>query len=163
MGAALRCSKRKVEGISDQHQVNTERDKMQQGNLWESISAVTLGVDDMREAVKFYGKLGLHPSFGGADDLFTSLPLRQINGRAVEPTTYINLYEVEDKPDGVGRSIFYVSDVDAMYELALAEGLQPVFAPRDAAWAPTLEERDLRHTITSQKADRHQCVNLTFF
>jgi len=42
--------------------------------------------------------------------------------------------QVQQKPDGVGRNIFYVSDVDQMYELALSEGLQPEFSPRDAPW-----------------------------
>jgi uncharacterized glyoxalase superfamily protein PhnB len=30
--------------------------------------------------------------------------------------------------------IFYVSDVDLLYQQALARGLQPEFAPRDADW-----------------------------
>ena len=30
--------------------------------------------------------------------------------------------------------IFYVSDVDALYHEAVAQGLQPDFSPRDATW-----------------------------
>ena len=30
--------------------------------------------------------------------------------------------------------IFYASDVDGMYRHAVAQGLQPQFAPRDAEW-----------------------------
>jgi uncharacterized glyoxalase superfamily protein PhnB len=33
-----------------------------------------------------------------------------------------------------GRIIFYVSDVDAMYARAIAQGLYPEAAPRDADW-----------------------------
>ena len=33
-----------------------------------------------------------------------------------------------------GRAIFYVADVDALYERALAAGLNSQFAPLDAAW-----------------------------
>lgn len=34
----------------------------------------------------------------------------------------------------VGRIIFYVSDVDAIYVRAIAQGLYPTAAPRDAEW-----------------------------
>ena len=33
-----------------------------------------------------------------------------------------------------GRVIFYVSDVDALYERAIVLGLDPNHAPHDAAW-----------------------------
>lgn len=33
-----------------------------------------------------------------------------------------------------GRVIFYVTDVDALYELALAAGYQPATVPLDAEW-----------------------------
>ena len=33
-----------------------------------------------------------------------------------------------------GRIIFHVTDVDAVYEQALAAGYQPTTAPRDAEW-----------------------------
>jgi hypothetical protein len=33
-----------------------------------------------------------------------------------------------------GRVIFYVVDVDALYERALALGLRPENAPRDSPW-----------------------------
>ncbi len=34
----------------------------------------------------------------------------------------------------MGRVIFYVTDVDALYERALATGYQPATVPRDAEW-----------------------------
>jgi hypothetical protein len=34
----------------------------------------------------------------------------------------------------VGRVIFYVADVDALYDRALAARYQPATAPRDAEW-----------------------------
>ena len=33
-----------------------------------------------------------------------------------------------------GRVIFYVADVDALYDRALAAGYQPATVPRDAEW-----------------------------
>ena len=33
-----------------------------------------------------------------------------------------------------GRAIFYVADVDALYDRALAAGYQPASVPRDAEW-----------------------------
>jgi uncharacterized glyoxalase superfamily protein PhnB len=35
---------------------------------------------------------------------------------------------------GPGGVIFYVTDVDALYERALAAGCQPATVPRDAEW-----------------------------
>jgi uncharacterized glyoxalase superfamily protein PhnB len=39
-----------------------------------------------------------------------------------------------DAGPGGGRVIFYVTDVDALYERALAAGYQPATVPRDAEW-----------------------------
>ncbi len=43
-----------------------------------------------------------------------------------------------DQPTGHwswwGRVTFYVADVDELYDRALAAGLQPTTAPRDAEW-----------------------------
>ena len=33
-----------------------------------------------------------------------------------------------------GRVTFYVSDVDALYDQAIAQGLHPETSPRDAEW-----------------------------
>ena len=54
---------------------------------------------------------------------------------------HVNLYSSSDyspPPTGSwnkwGRCIFYVSDVDAMYRLALKEGFKPEMPPSDAPW-----------------------------
>jgi uncharacterized glyoxalase superfamily protein PhnB len=39
-----------------------------------------------------------------------------------------------DAGPGGGRVIFYVADVDALYDRALAAGYQPATVPRDAEW-----------------------------
>lgn len=93
----------------------------------EAISAVTLATHDMARAVRFYRALGFALSCGGEGSSFTSF-------RA--GSSYLNL--IAQGPDQQwswwGRLIFYVSDVDAMYARALAQGLVPDGAPRDAAW-----------------------------
>ncbi|MGK2872626.1 MAG: VOC family protein [Alphaproteobacteria bacterium] len=93
----------------------------------ESISAITLATHDMARAVKFFCALGFEFSYGGADSAFTSF---HVGGG------HLNLMVVpETQTWGQwGRYIIYVSDVDAMYDRALANGLQPEFQPRDAAW-----------------------------
>jgi catechol 2,3-dioxygenase-like lactoylglutathione lyase family enzyme len=93
----------------------------------EGISAVTLGTHDMRRAVRFYRSLGFDILQGGEASSFTSF-------RA--GTGYLNLI---DRPDQQrwswwGRIIFYVPDVDAFYDRALAAGCQPKSVPRDAEW-----------------------------
>jgi len=93
----------------------------------EAISAVTLATHDMARAVAFYAGLGFVLRYGGAASAFTSFHAG--NG-------YINLMTLpRDQTWGAwGRFIVYVSDVDAMYDRALANGLYPEFAPRDAPW-----------------------------
>ena len=94
----------------------------------ESISAVTLLTADMAGAVNFYRSLGFHVLYGGADTSFTSF--------RVGPG-YLNLQlETEHRPPkGIwGRVIFWVDDVDAMHERALAAGLHPATDPSDAPW-----------------------------
>jgi len=51
-------------------------------------------------------------------------------------TSYLNLVAqpAERRWSWWGRVIFYVADVDALYERALAAGYQPTTAPRDAEW-----------------------------
>lgn len=92
----------------------------------ESISAVTLTVTDMATSVTFYEVLGFERRYGGPAASFTSYTVGD---------GYLNL-SVEGRVDGSqwGRVIFYVSDVDAMHARALAAGLHPEAAPRDAAW-----------------------------
>ena len=92
----------------------------------ESISAITLATHDMGRAVAFYRGLGFEMIFGGAEAGFTSF-------RA--GAGYLNLVAEPAKEwSWWGRVIFYVGDVDAMYERALAAGYKPDFEPRDAEW-----------------------------
>src|SRR5258706_5222215 len=93
----------------------------------ESLSAITLVTRDMARAFRFYQALGFELLRGDADATFASFKA----GRQ-----YLNLVRQEDSQAGGrwGRVIFYVSDVDATYRRALAHGITPEFAPRDAAW-----------------------------
>lgn len=84
----------------------------------ESISAVTIAVSDMAQSVRFYAQLGFTVRSGGRDAGFTSF--------LVGPN-YLNLVRREVVSGEWGRIIFYVSDVDAMYERALAAALSPYF------------------------------------
>ena len=93
----------------------------------DGISAVTLGTHEMPRAVRFYRSLGFEVLHGGDESSFTSF-------RA--GTSYLNLIA---QPAGRrwfwwGRVIFYVADVDALYDRALAAGYQRATAPRDAEW-----------------------------
>src|SRR5262245_52196398 len=93
----------------------------------ESISAITLATHDMPRAVQFYRSLGFDILHGGETSPFTSF-------RA--GAGYLNLIvQPKDKHwSWWGRVIFYVVDVDALYERALSAGWQPSTAPRDAEW-----------------------------
>ena len=93
----------------------------------ESISAITLGTHDMARAVRFYRSLGFDILNGGEAAAFASF-------RA--GAGYLNLIaQPEDKRWAWwGRVIFYVADVDALYERALSAGWQPSTTPRDAEW-----------------------------
>ena len=93
----------------------------------EGISAITLGTHDMQRAVEFYRSLGFDILYGGEVSSFTSF-------RA--GTGYLNLIAQPDQRrwSWWGRVIFYVADVNAFYDRALAAGCQPTTAPRDAEW-----------------------------
>jgi catechol 2,3-dioxygenase-like lactoylglutathione lyase family enzyme len=92
----------------------------------ESISALTLATRDMARAVAFYESLGLETIHGGPDSPFTSF-------RA--GTGYVNLtLNNERQWSWWGRAVFYVSDVDSMYQRALENGLKSDTTPRDAEW-----------------------------
>jgi catechol 2,3-dioxygenase-like lactoylglutathione lyase family enzyme len=98
------------------------------GEPVEQISAITLVTADMARAVGFYRALGFHLLYGGGDAGFSSF-------RA--GAGYLNLqYEAgRARPVAVwGRAIFWVDDVDAMHDRALAAGLVPLTAPADAPW-----------------------------
>ena len=93
----------------------------------EGISAVTLATHDMARAVRFYQALGFTLCYGGEGHSFTSLQAG---------ACFLNLLS---QPAGRswswwGRVIFRVADVDALYRRALAAGLRPEGAPRDAPW-----------------------------
>ena len=93
----------------------------------EGISAVTLGTHEMPRAVRFYRALGFEVLYGGEESSFTSF-------RA--GTSYLNLITqpTERHWSWWGRLIFYVADVDALYDRALAARYQPATVPRDAEW-----------------------------
>jgi len=96
-------------------------------SMIEGISAITLGTHEMPRAVRFYRALGFEVLHGGEESSFTSF-------RA--GTNYLNLIAqpAERRWSWWGRVIFYVADVDALYDRALAAGFQPGTAPRDAEW-----------------------------
>src|SRR5258707_12650241 len=93
----------------------------------ESINAITLATHEMPRAVRFYRALGFEILHGGEASAFTSF-------RA--GTGYLNLIAqpAERRWSWWGRVIFYVSDVDALHQRALAAGDQPTPSPREAEW-----------------------------
>ena len=93
----------------------------------EGLSAVTLATHDMQRAVTFYKALGFAVVHGGETSPFTSF-------RAGNGFLNITAEAPERRWSWWGRAIFHVSDVDAMYERAVAAGYQPSTAPRDAQW-----------------------------
>ena len=93
----------------------------------KGLSAITLATHDMSLAIRFYQTLGFEVISGAEDAAFTSL-------RA--GASYLNLIAQpkERQWSWWGRVIFYVSDIDALYEHAVGCGLQPDTEPRDAEW-----------------------------
>jgi catechol 2,3-dioxygenase-like lactoylglutathione lyase family enzyme len=94
----------------------------------ESISAVTLLTKDMGAAVAFYQALGFRMLYGGAEASFTSFRVGE---------GYLNLQFEGDDDLGQsiwGRVVFWVDDVDAMYDRAVTADLHPAMAPADAPW-----------------------------
>src|SRR6202048_978248 len=91
----------------------------------EGISAVTLGTHEMPRAVRFYQALGFEALHGGAESSFTSY-------RA--GTNYLNVIAQPSRRrwSWWGRVIFYVTDVDALHQRALAAGYQPTTSPGGA-------------------------------
>src|SRR3990172_7561911 len=94
----------------------------------ESMSAVTLAVSDIARSVAFYRRLGFERCSGGEHTSFASF--RAGSG-------FLNL-GLSTNDAGLrsrwGRVIFYVSDVDAMYDRVIGLGLAPDFPPRVAPW-----------------------------
>ena len=97
------------------------------GGMLRGISAITLATHDMARAVAFYQALGFVLKYGGPAAHFSSFHAG---------TGYLNLTQMpaERQWSWWGRAIFYVDDVDAQHARAVAAGLSPEFAPRDAAW-----------------------------
>jgi catechol 2,3-dioxygenase-like lactoylglutathione lyase family enzyme len=92
------------------------------------ISAVTLVTADMARAYAFYTALGFVVRYGAADAAFTSF----VVGRG-----FLNLQLDPAHEPGRrvwGRVIFWVDDVDAVHDRALAAGLRPEDEPADAPW-----------------------------
>jgi hypothetical protein len=79
----------------------------------------------MQRAVRFYRALGFEALHGGEQSSFTSFRAGM---------SYLNLVAqpTERRWSWWGRVIFYVADVDALYERALAAGCQPTTAPPPA-------------------------------
>jgi catechol 2,3-dioxygenase-like lactoylglutathione lyase family enzyme len=93
----------------------------------EEINAVTLSVADMTRSFAFYTKLGFEPEYGGPDAAFTSF-------RAGHQFLNLDLAPGYEPAPGWGRTIFHVSDVDAIYRRAIDAGLTPEMPPSDASW-----------------------------
>jgi catechol 2,3-dioxygenase-like lactoylglutathione lyase family enzyme len=91
----------------------------------QHISAVTLAVRAMPEAIAFYTKLGFTLVYGGPAARFSTLQAGE---------AYVNLLVSPSyTPTWWGRTIFRVDDVDALYRTALAQGLTPT-PLQDGAW-----------------------------
>jgi catechol 2,3-dioxygenase-like lactoylglutathione lyase family enzyme len=93
----------------------------------ERISAVTLRVTNMRNSVRFYRDvLGMELLYGGERAGFTSL-------RAKDAQSAILNLEQGERVTRWGRLIFYVTDVDALWNQLQDRGFDPEI-PRDASW-----------------------------
>lgn len=93
----------------------------------EKISAVTVRVRNMTESVRFYRDvLEMELLYGGEGTGFCSLRARDAQ------TAILNLEQ--GKPvNRWGRLIFYVTDVDALWNHLKDRGFDPEI-PRDASW-----------------------------
>jgi catechol 2,3-dioxygenase-like lactoylglutathione lyase family enzyme len=100
----------------------------EQSNPIQSISAVTLITANMATAVAFYRDVGFEILYGGEDAAFTSFRVG---------TGFLNLQEVTEPRSqwGIwGRVVFWVEDVDDMFERVLNAGYRPETQPADASW-----------------------------
>ena len=82
----------------------------------------------MARAVRFYVGLGFNLRYGGEDASFTSFRIGAGQHLNLELDTGY------DRRPGWGRVIFYVRDVDALYQRAIGLGLTPSTPPTDATW-----------------------------
>ena len=93
----------------------------------EKVSAVTFRVVNMTESVRFYRDvLGMELLYGGEGTGFSSLRARDTQ------SAILNLEQGQAVAHW-GRLIFYVADVDALWNHLKDRGLDPEI-PRDAAW-----------------------------
>ncbi|HXO31802.1 MAG TPA: VOC family protein [Candidatus Acidoferrales bacterium] len=93
----------------------------------EKISAVTFRVVNMTESVRFYKDvLGMELLYGGEGTEFSSL-------RASDTQAAILNLQQGQAVTHWGRLIFYVTDVDALWNHLKDQGFDPEI-PRDAAW-----------------------------
>ena len=89
---------------------------------------MTLLTKDMRSATRFYASVGFELLYGGETTEFTSF-------RAGHGYLNLQLSEGYEMGGGIwGRVIFWVDDVDAMYEQVRSTGAEPEAAPLDAPW-----------------------------
>jgi catechol 2,3-dioxygenase-like lactoylglutathione lyase family enzyme len=94
----------------------------------ETINAVTLLTADMGAAVAFYDTLGFDLLSGGPDAAFTTF-------RAGDSFVNLQLDPAHAPINDIwGRVIFWVADVDAVYERARVAGYAPSTAPANATW-----------------------------
>ena len=92
------------------------------------INAVTLVTADMDVSCAFYAALGFERVVGGPGSPFTTY-------RVGEGFLNVQLDPAHAPVPAIwGRVIFWVADVDAMYERALALGSTPEMPPADAPW-----------------------------
>ena len=91
------------------------------------ISAVTLTTTDMLQSVSFYTSIGFELIYGRQTSDFSSFRTA---------AQYLNLTteKINNKAGFGGQVIFYVDDVDRMYNHMKTVGLAPAFEPRDAMW-----------------------------
>ena len=93
----------------------------------QRISALTLKTADMARSVAFYQALSFRLLYGGPEADFTSFAVG---------SGYLNLQlDPAYRPLPIwGRVIFWVDDVDAMYERAVTGGCRPETEPADGPW-----------------------------
>jgi catechol 2,3-dioxygenase-like lactoylglutathione lyase family enzyme len=94
----------------------------------EMINAVTLVTADMDTSCAFYAALGFERIVGGPGTAFTTY-------RVGEGFLNVQLDPEHAPVRSIwGRVIFWVTDVDAMYERSRVHGFVPEMAPTDAPW-----------------------------
>jgi catechol 2,3-dioxygenase-like lactoylglutathione lyase family enzyme len=100
----------------------------------QSISAVTLLTTDMRTSVVFYRDLGFETLYGDVDAEFTSF--RAGSGFLnLQLDSDIQVTTVRQPRRSIwGRVVFWVDDVDKMYQRVLAAGYKAETQPADATW-----------------------------